>query len=333
MSLVKAPANLPDLVKAAFNKARANADLNYYATQVTVLNANSIPFQLRFSPALANKPTAPKPKTDEPRKPFDPFENPENGPLFIADIPSSGHNLVLNKFAIVPEHFILATKDFKEQTDMLEPIDLAATYACIEAYRQYGESHGGSNGELYAFFNSGSHSGASQPHRHIQLLPVARMKDGLPEGSKWDVLAKQLGQPRVSGVPFTTFGEQIHRSMTPDELHSIYISLFKSAVAAVEAHAGKLDNPSNGESQISYNLAMTSSSLVVMPRLAEGYTLLEQGKPVGKLNLNGTVLAGTALVKNEDEWNALGVKGEDKQLFDVLSKIGVPNTAGHSKKL
>ncbi|KAK2002400.1 ATP adenylyltransferase [Colletotrichum falcatum] len=333
MSLIKAPANLPELVRAAFTKARSNGDLTYYATQVTVLHANSIPFQLRFSPALANKPAAPRPKADDPRKHFDPFESPEKGPLFIVDLPDSDHNLVLNKFAVVPEHFILATKEFKKQTHLLEPRDLAATYACIEAYRQYGHGREGGDGELYAFFNSGPHSGASQPHRHIQLLPVARMRDGLPEDSRWDVLAKQLGSSDAAGVPFSTFADKIHREMTPEDLHAIYLSLFNSAVEAVMAHIGTVDNLRDGDAPISYNLAMTTDRLVVLPRLAEGSTIFQDGAPVGNLCLNGTVLAGTALVKNEAEWNALEAKNDGVQLSQVLSKIGLPLDGVPSRKL
>ncbi|KAK2040853.1 ATP adenylyltransferase [Colletotrichum somersetense] len=333
MSLIKAPANLPELVRTAFSKARSNGDLTYYATQVTVLHANSIPFQLRFSPALANKPTAPRPKSDEPRKHFDPFESPEKGPLFIVDLPDSAHNLVLNKFAVVPEHFILATKEFKQQTHLLEPRDLAATYACIDAYMQYGHAREGRDAELYAFFNSGPHSGASQPHRHIQLLPVARMRDGLSEDSPWDVLAKHLDSSDASGVPFSTFADKIHRDMTPEELHSIYLSLFSSAVEAVKAHVGTLDDPRDGDAPISYNLAMTSDRLVVLPRLAEGATIHRGGTPVGELCLNGTVLAGTALVKNEAEWNVLKAKNDGVQLLEVLSKIGLPVDGGRGRKL
>ncbi|KAK2013537.1 ATP adenylyltransferase [Colletotrichum eremochloae] len=333
MSPIKAPANLPELVRAAFSRARSNGDLTYYATQVTVLHANSIPFQLRFSPALANKPSAPRPKSDEPRKHFDPFESPEKGPLFIVDLPDSGHNLVLNKFAIVPEHFILATKEFKQQTHLLEPRDLAATYACIEAYRQYAHRNEGGDGELYAFFNSGPHSGASQPHRHIQLLPVARMRDGLPEDSPWDVLAKQLASSDTPGVPFSTFADKINPCMTPEELHSTYLSLVNSAIEAVTAHIGTIEDPCDGHAPISYNLAMTCDSLVVLPRLAEGATITQGGTLVGKLSLNGTVLAGTALVKNEAEWDALKAKNDGGQLLEVLSKIGVPVDVGHSRKL
>lgn len=43
MTVVKVPANLPQLVKAAFIKARANGDLLYFQTQVTVLKPSSHP--------------------------------------------------------------------------------------------------------------------------------------------------------------------------------------------------------------------------------------------------------------------------------------------------
>jgi ATP adenylyltransferase len=42
----------------------------------------------------------------------------------------------------------------------------------------------------------------------------------------------------------------------------------------------------------------------------------------GRLALNGTVLAGTALAKNQAEWDAL--RDDPGQLLAVLGKIGVP---------
>jgi ATP adenylyltransferase len=92
--------------------------------------------------------------------------------------------LVLNKFAIVPEHFILATKEFKEQTHLLEEDDLGVAYACLQAWRDKGK-------ELFAFFNSGEHGGASQPHRHIQFLPVDSMMGGVKQGD-WRPLMDKL---------------------------------------------------------------------------------------------------------------------------------------------
>ncbi|SPO00582.1 related to 5',5'''-P-1,P-4-tetraphosphate phosphorylase 2 [Cephalotrichum gorgonifer] len=330
MTVGKVPDHLPQLVRASFNKARANGDLLYFQTQVTILAPGSIPFQLRFSPALAKKPTKPAPATPAPsgaKRVFNPFENidPE---LLIAKLPS--HNLVLNKFAIVPEHFLLVTSSFHPQTDLLEGSDLTATYACIDAYHSYcergeEESRVG-EGELFAFFNSGEFSGASQPHRHIQLLPVARMRDGI-EGGEWDVLAKRL-VGEVEDLPFTTFAEEIRPGMSAHELRGIYLRLYRRACSAVakftgrEEIAGRAAGQVGGEAGISYNLAMTRHALIVCPRLAEGAPVWDGGEVVGHLALNGTVLAGTALVKDAAEWDAL--RNDPEELLQALRTIGLP---------
>ncbi|KAH6998906.1 HIT-like domain-containing protein [Ilyonectria sp. MPI-CAGE-AT-0026] len=342
MTRLKAPSALPDLVKSAFAKARSEGDLHYYPTQVTVLKANNIPFQLRFSPALANKPKAAPKDHAKPLKPFDPFADPPAA-LRITDV-SSTHYVVLNKFAVVPEHFILATTEFKPQTHVLEESDLEATLACIQAYEPTpgtddGPGHysgdGGNGDGLFAFFNCGDHSGASQPHRHIQLLPIARMKEDLAADSHWTVLANTLTS---KSAPFTTFAEKISLEMPSKELHAAYIRLYRQACQAVAAHSGitHVDEEisAEGETRISYNMAMTKDTLVVCPRLAEGAKILgEDGDVLGTLSLNGTVLAGTALVKNEVEWEAL--KKDPEALLQVLKTIGLTDECvlGNSVRL
>ena len=37
------PKNLPDLVRAAFSRARASGDVHFYPTEAAVLDVNSIP--------------------------------------------------------------------------------------------------------------------------------------------------------------------------------------------------------------------------------------------------------------------------------------------------
>jgi ATP adenylyltransferase len=224
--------------------------------------------------------------------------------------------LVLNKFAVVPEHFILATTAFKLQTHLLEPSDLEATLSCIRAYE--GDEDG-----LFAFFNSGEHSGASQPHRHVQLLPIARMRDGLDKTSPWELLTDRLSERQA---PFATFTEKIHLEMRGEELHGAYLRLYKRAVNAWALFTGNRVQQvaSEGESLISYNVAMTKTTLALVPRLAEGAKITAQdGHVLGKLALNGTVLAGTALVKNELEWQAL--QNDKAGLLNVLKGIGLPS--------
>ncbi|PTB46131.1 hypothetical protein M441DRAFT_52901 [Trichoderma asperellum CBS 433.97] len=334
MSRLKAPANLHELVRATFSKALSANELHYFPTQVTILHVNSIPFQLRFSPSLANKPKGPPPDPSQPRKPpFDPFANPPAS-LFITDLGPS-HFLVLNKFAVVPEHFILATKENKPQTHVLEESDLEAALACIEAYEQARQSSsrdagsaslgekGSQDDGLFAFFNGGPDSGASQPHRHLQLLPISRMKDGLEDQTAWDVLAQQVDA--LQKTPFVAFSESINTKMSSADLFAVYSRVYTKACQAAAQDAGsKIEAvPTTGEALISYNMAMTKDTLVICPRKQEGSEIKSSDghEAVGSLALNGTVLAGTALVKNEAEWEAL--KKSPEQLLAVLSSIGI----------
>ncbi|TGJ82302.1 hypothetical protein E0Z10_g6484 [Xylaria hypoxylon] len=311
------PPNLPALVKEAFVKAQASGDLIYYPTQVAVLAVESFAsvhqFQLRYSPSLAQKPKPPKP-VEPNAKPFNPFENPSPA-LLVAQLPPS-HRLVLNKFAVVPEHFILATRDFKSQTHILEIGDVDAAYACVQAYRSAGR-------ELFVFFNSGDHSGASQPHRHLQLLPVDCMRHGLEnaeQGGEWAVLAEKMcGEEKT--LPFTVFTSPISVEMSAEERHLAYLSLYKRAVHTAIAN---VEAAEEGEAQISYNFAMTNTCMALCPRTAEGTTIKDDnGNEIGKVTLNGTVLAGTALVKSELEWDVL--RTTNAMLSGVLRGIGIPS--------
>jgi ATP adenylyltransferase len=69
---------------------------------------------------------------------------------------------------------------------VLEQDDLEATYACLKAWAEDDKQR-----LLFAFFNSGDHSGASQPHRHLQFLPVERMRDS-PATDEWSLLIDSI---------------------------------------------------------------------------------------------------------------------------------------------
>jgi sulfate adenylyltransferase (ADP) / ATP adenylyltransferase len=66
--------------------------------------------------------------------------------------------------------------------------------------------------------------------------------------------------------------------------------------------------------------------MVLIPRRAEGSMVStgdDETVSIGPITLNGTVLAGTLLVKNEMEWNAL--KNDPSQLSRLLEVIGIPS--------
>jgi ATP adenylyltransferase len=240
--------------------------------------------------------------------------------MTVAQLPPS-HTLVLNKFAIVPEHFILITKTSKPQTHVLEHDDIAAAHACVRAYSENGQ-------KLFVFFNSGEHSGASQPHRHLQLLPLEQIRQGLEHadgGSSWSVLAETIhAQQQHRDLPFAILSETVSPDTSPEELHGKYVSLYKRAAKLVLPDE---DVQGYGEAKFSYNMSMTSKVIVLCPRLAEGGPIKNKNsQEIGHIALNGTLLAGTALVKTQEQYDA--VRGEPKLLLDVLKQIGVSPREG-----
>ncbi|KAF7157079.1 hypothetical protein CNMCM5623_001067 [Aspergillus felis] len=288
--------------------------------------------------ALAQKPSG-TPKSDKDRsgpKP-DPFENP-SAELLIAQIPQENptHALVLNKFPVIPNHFILATKAFKPQTDILEKEDLDAAYACIKAWRdsQTAQEDSGSK-RLFAFFNSGDESGASQPHRHLQFLPVEAMSQG--DSGSWrpliDTVSSQSVGPdseyrRLSQIPFAHFALPLPQNPTADTLHAIYLSLYRVALSTAKGSLGDHARATDGPAAISYNLAMTESMMMICPRRCETARIpvdpsaLPDVHEPGVVALNGTILAGTLMVKAEAEWNEL--RRNPDTLADILAAVGYP---------
>ncbi|KAI9934604.1 hypothetical protein ASPWEDRAFT_44043 [Aspergillus wentii DTO 134E9] len=327
---------LPALVSRRFTTAKDAGHLTFSQTYLSIIHASGIPYQLRYCPALAKKPTgAPKPDKTVPAPKPDPFHDPSPD-LLLAQIPAANptHNLVLNKFPVIPNHFILATTAWKAQTDILEKGDLEAAYACVSAWR--GDEKVGSSGSrrLYAFFNSGDESGASQPHRHLQFLPVEDMRDG-EDG--WEPLIDLVSPSaaggggecrRLSRLPFAQFARPLPANPSADVLHAIYLSLYKTAFVAVKGGEAGQDIPTEGPAAISYNLAMTESTMMICPRRSDSARIPVDAaaaanvSEAGVVALNGTILAGTLMVKAEAEWDEL--RRSPETLTSVLATIGYP---------
>lgn len=248
---------------------------------------------------------------------------------------------------MIPNHFLLVTKDWKAQTDVLEKADLEATYECLKSWNPKGDG----DGSLFAFFNSGDDSGASQPHRHLQFLPVEDMRQ--PGSETWhpliDLLASQPASPspsptpkfkHLSGLPFAHFALPLPPNPSADTLHSIYITLYKAATAATRARAPGQDTESistQGPSSISYNLAMTRSTMMICPRRQETALVPVDDAAArdivdpGVLSLNGTILAATLMVKAEGEWDSL--RENPEHLTQVLGTVGYPRTDSRGPSL
>lgn len=128
-------------------------------------------------------------------------------------------------------------------------------------------------------------------------------------------------------LPFAHFALPLPANPTPEVLHNIYITLYSAAVAAVEGNA-VTKVATSGAAHISYNLAMTLSTMMIVPRRAETGTVPVDLEKVGDIvdpgvvSLNGTVLAGTLMVKAEAEWDVLRARPE--LLVKMLREVGFP---------
>ncbi len=75
---------------------------------------------------------------------------------------------ILNKFNVVDNHLLIVTREFEQQRSLLTLRDFEALWRCLNEYDSLG------------FYNGGPEAGASQPHKHLQLVPLPLAPQGPP---------------------------------------------------------------------------------------------------------------------------------------------------------
>ncbi len=85
--------------------------------------------------------------------------------LFVTDL-SPTHLALLNKFNVMEKHILIVTREFEEQEDLLTPADFEALWICMKEYDAIG------------FYNGGAAAGASQAHKHLQVVPLPLADQG-----------------------------------------------------------------------------------------------------------------------------------------------------------
>ena len=93
-----------------------------------------------------------KPRRENPFLPYEPE-------LHVADL-GDEHVCLLNKFPVMRDHALIVTREFVDQQEPLRPADFAAVWPLL------GETGG------LGFYNAGELAGASQRHRHFQVVPT-----------------------------------------------------------------------------------------------------------------------------------------------------------------
>ena len=184
------------------------------------------------------------------------------------------HVLILNKYPVQQGHMLLITRDWAPQVDWLTIKDWQALVSVDR------DTTG-----LW-FLNSGPLAGASQPHRHLQLLPREVNECSCPRVAWFNhLIDDQPNKDDQIEDPLTQSCVIGRRALRPDpiqeaqDLHTQYRRM---------ADALKLGDPDASEPPLApYNLLLTRSWMALIRRECEQ----AQGFSVNALGFAGYLLA------------------------------------------
>ena len=259
--------------------ARQTGDLKSIETEYQIIEQDEISFVVRSLSNIARKEKAKaQQKLQEAKtgKYIDPFL-PYNKNLFVCDILSS-HLCLLNKFNIVDGHLLIVTRDFEEQENLINIHDFTALWSCMQEI------------DGLAFYNGGSAAGASQRHKHLQLLPLPLIPDleNLPIQPAIDQVVFHNSLGIVPGFPFVNAiasydFSNIDNPFTVGKLLSdCYYSLLEKVGFTLPHNS--LQQPG------AYNFLATRKWMMIVPRSRDSF---------GSIAINSLGFAGSLFVKNQ----------------------------------
>ncbi|KXN70800.1 hypothetical protein CONCODRAFT_17339 [Conidiobolus coronatus NRRL 28638] len=214
---------------------------------------------------------------------FDPF-NPVDPNLLVSDSLFTTHNLVLNKYCIVPYHLLVTTKDFQPQTDALNFNDLKATVSTMILANDLKP--------LLGFYNCGPVSGGSQPHKHLQVLPMNN-KGSAPIFEVWNKYQDQIEEGKsnqIKDLPFhhfiTKFGDFPQAVAEVDDFVAKILPVYEEMLNQTQTLV-RNSNPG----RISYNFLISNGYMMILPRSQEGFILGGRFISVNSLGVAHMMLA------------------------------------------
>ena len=219
------------------------------------------------------------------KKIYGPKQNPFNPWEKILEIEKVGdkHQLILNKYPVQKGHILLITNTWKPQNGWLDINDWIA----IQTVNK--DTSG-----LW-FFNSSPTAGASQPHRHFQLL--RRSKDEITCPRENWFLDLQNNNVRNSKLKKNVVVSNFNFFEKPSSIYSLYIEL---------ANKLGIGNPRKDEKPLHpYNILITNKWIALIRRSKDH---------IHGFSINGLGFAGYLLVTERSDIDYLRKLGPEKLL-------------------
>lgn len=266
-------------------RALADGALQPIETRTVLLDSDGVRFVLRTVSSLARKDKARH--VAAARDPLGDYDR----SLFVADLAPS-HYVLLNKFQLLSGHVLLVTRRFERQERLLGVEDFAALIACL------GEVDG------LGFYNGGVEAGASQPHKHLQLVPLPLTRE-IPD---------EVPMERVLGsgsrLPFRHAFARLAPQATPSELHALYRELLhRCGISAVATEEGEVQSAP-------YNLLIRRGWMLVVPRSRACFE---------SISVNALGFAGSLFLHSKEELERV----QAIEPMQLLRAVAMPQDVPH----
>lgn len=289
---------LRERLAACRARALSRGALQPIATRCEVVDDGGLPFAVHVLSSAARKAEARhrELQTDGPRpNPFLPYDE----DLYVGPA-GPDHACLLNKFNVVDEHLLVVTRAFEAQETRLTPADFAALWELLW------EEEG------LAFYNSGTAAGASQPHRHLQLVlgPLCPGGPALPIGPACE-RALQQNLRALPELPLAHAFQALPGAADAGAAAAQSARLYDDLLASQGLVP---QGPGSGRADPApYNLLLTRTWMMVVPRERECF---------GPVSVNALGFAGALLVRNDEELALLTARGP----LEVLRHVGLPRS-------
>jgi len=273
--------------------ALASGALQPIATTGAVVEAAGVRFLVRVVANLARKDAERSPKVVSPD--FNPFL-PYDPELFVGELTET-HRVLLNKFNVVEHHLLIVTRRFEEQLTLLTEADFEAAWFCLDQI------------DGLVFYNAGEAAGASQRHKHLQMIPLPVTSEGPPLPVA-PLFATARFDGEVGTVPALPFRHALARlspafAAAPDRAGRT-LDLYRHLLGAVG-----LPTAPDLQPTCLYNLLLTREWLFVVPRIQE--------KAAG-ISVNAVGFAGGLLVRTEEQLTSIREHGP----LAILTAVAAP---------
>ncbi len=272
-------------------------------TQSCLVRDRSVPFLVRVVSSLRNKPLG-----GDDYNPFLPYER----ALYVADA-SPTHACILNKYNVVDFHLLIITRQFEHQETLLTLPDFLALWRCLVEYDSLG------------FYNSGTTSGASQKHKHLQVVPLPLVTDDLlSHNALPDELSPTVPLESLLQRGSRCNGEIGHIDQLPFNhaiVHWDHAKSYNVVELAEETYANYLallrhvgiPLPNSPSQQIvqPYNLLVCRRWMLLVPRTHECFK---------SISFNSLAFAGALLVQDKMQLERLQAAGPFAALEHVAQR-------------